>query len=260
MKVRRSSGFTLIELLLAAAAAALILGVLVHVYSDAIRLRRAAGEHTRAARLEARAINFIRSDLRNARLSGGKMAVTLDTGDTATHSQFPGGLRFNTTTGRINEDEFGPELQQVEYYISADAESGEQKYGVLKRAINRTLLGTLTDPEGEETMLKGVESMEVGFFDGSQWQDSWDTSSSTTSSASSSSSTSTSGPATPLAIRVRLMLAPDARPGSNRRMIEVLVPWTMQANAAPPNLPAPDPADGSGTGTGTGSGTGGAAK
>jgi hypothetical protein len=194
--------------------------------------------------------------LRNARLSGGKMAVTLDTGDSATHSQFPGDLRLNTTTGRINEDKFGPELQQVEYYITADSDAPDQKYGVLKRSINRTLLGTLDEPDGEETILSGVESMEVGFFDGSQWQETWDTSSSGTSSASSStSSTSSTEPAVPHAIRVRLVLAPDARPGTTRRMIEVLVPWTTQPNIAPPDLP-PTTA----TGTDTAPATGGGAK
>jgi type II secretory pathway component PulJ len=272
----RTKAFTLIEMLLAAAGAAIILAVLVSVYGRAVHLRNTSAEHTRASRVEARAISVIRNDLRNAWLSGGKMAVTLDTGDSSSHSQFPGDLRFNTTTGRINEDTFAPELQQVEYYIGQDPDSPDQKSGALKRAVNRTLLGTLDQPDAEETILSGVESMDVGFFDGSQWQTTWDTSSSGTgsssSSSSSTSSTTSSGPAIPLAIRVRLALAPDARPGTTRRIIEVLVPWTTQANPAPPNLPANTDADdgssspssgkstGAGTGTGAGASTGGGAK
>ena len=156
--------------------------MLVNVYGRAVHLRNTSAEHTRASRVEARAISVIRNDLRNARLSGGKMAVTLDTGDSTAHSQFPGDLRFDTTTGRINEDTFAPELLQVEYYITPDSDSPDQKYGALKRAVNRTLLGTMDQPDAEETILSGVESMDVGFFDGNQWQTTWDTSSSGTGS------------------------------------------------------------------------------
>lgn len=237
--LRSQRGFTLIEMLLAAAAAAVILAVMVNVYGRTVKLRNTSNEHTRASRLEARAIGVLRDDLRNARLSGGKMATKLDTGDTSAHTQFPGGLRFTTTSGRVNEDKFGPELQQVEYYIEADGESTDQKYGSLMRAVNRTLLGTLDQPDGVETVLTGVEAMEVGFYDGSQWQETWDTSNSGTSTTSTATAAASTGPAIPLAIRVRLTLAAEAHPGSARRMIEVLVPWTTQANPAPANLPEP---------------------
>lgn len=279
---RAPRAFTLIEMLLAAAGAALILGVLVNVYGQAVHLRNNSAAHTRSSRLEARAIRLLREDLRNAWLSGGKLAATLDVGDTTRQSRFPGDLRFDTTTGRIDEDTFSPELQEVEYYIADDPDSPDQKSGVLKRTVTRTLLATVPAPEGEETLLAGVEAMEVGFFDGNEWQPTWDVSSSGTNGAGASSAsastatTSSTAPAAPLAIRVRLTLTPNARPGMARRMIEVIAPWPTQVNAPPANItpPAtppgtnppstPSPSTGTGTGsgagTGSGTGTGGAAK
>lgn len=213
---RVHAGFTLIEMLMAAAAGALILAVLVNVYGRAIKLRNTSAEHTRESRLEARAVTVLRNDLRNARLSGGVMAATLESGagSAGTSSRFPGNLRLDTTTGTINEDNFAPELQEVEYYIGEDPSSTDGKSGALKRTINRNILATSPEIDREETILTGVEAMEVSFFDGTNWQEGWQV--------------DPDNLTLPTAIRVRLTLATDAHPGSSRKTIEVLVPWTMQ--------------------------------
>ena len=224
---RSHPGFTLIELLMAAAAGALILAVLVNVYARTIKIRNQATEHLRESRLEARAISIIRNDLVNARLSGGVMAATLESGQQNTNSKFPGDLILDTTTGTINEDTFSPELQEIEYYIGDDPSSPGSSSGALKRAISRNILAITPQVDKEETLLTGITAMEVAFFDGSNWQDTWDT----TDASTSTDPTATVG--VPTAIRLRFTLSPEAHPAMNRKTIEVIVRWTTQPNSAP---------------------------
>ena len=229
---RSRAGFTLIEMLMAAAAGALILAVLVNVYGRAIKVRNASTEHLRESRLEARAYRVIRNDLLGARLSGGVMAATLQSGQQNANSKFPGDLVFDTTSGVIDEDNLAPELQEIEYYIGDDPSSPGGKAGALKRAISRNILAITPQVDKEETLLTGVTAMEVAFFDGTNWQDDWQTTSSDGSNSIS----------IPTAIRLRFTLSPESHPATTRKTIEVLVPWTTKV-AIPP-APTTTPATG----------------
>ena len=67
----------------------------------------------------------------------------------------------------------------------------------------------------EEPLLAGVESLEVSFYDGSDWQDSWEV--------------TVDDKTLPEAVRVRLHLARKAAGDFVPAPIEVLVPWTVEA-------------------------------
>lgn len=243
----RPRGFTLIELLLSAAAGALILSVMVNVYASALRQRNAANNHLRESRLQARAVQIIQNDLRHARLSGGLMAKTLDTASTNTRSRFPGNLRFTTASAGLGEDQLQGDLREVEYYIAADETANDGKSGKLVRTVNHALLNNVTEEYPEETILRGVESLEISFYDGSNWTDTW--------------TVDPTNLLVPAGIRLRIGLSAEAHPDTSRRTIEVLVPWNT-AVAIPPVATTTDPSadaasgDGGGTGTGAGTGTG----
>ena len=91
------------------------------------------------------------------------------------------------------------------------------KAGQLVRTVERNLLATLPETPPEEPLLSGVSSMEVEFYDGQSWKDSWEV--------------TTEDQTLPQAVRVRLLLASEAGEIAPAPL-EVLVPWTTQAATA----------------------------
>jgi prepilin-type N-terminal cleavage/methylation domain-containing protein len=257
MKRSRShagKGFTLIEILLASAAAALILAALYGVFQHAVKLRDSATQRIRDLRLRARAANTIRNDLRNALVSGGLFASIVQ-GDTAgtdgANSELPGYLKLTTTTAKDTADDLYGDVEEVEYYIVRDT-SGVTVGGGgnLVRAVTRDLLQTSDQPQvDEQQILTGVQTLEVSFYDGSNWQSSWAFNSADSASTSSTSSATTSGSnggstnaeTLPLAIRVDIQQDPPTVGASTPPPLEIMVPWTTQPFTSPTPAPSASP-------------------
>ena len=208
--------FTLIELVVAMAACAVILAAVYGVFSRAVHLRDEATVRIREARVRARAAAMLRNDLRNARVSGGTLAATLEGSRAGQSGNFPGYLRFTTTTAQdiVQDAQEIPagDVQRVEYYIASDPGASDRKAGRLVRTVAIDPLATVEQAPPEEPLLPGIESMEVAFYDGSAWQESWNYEESKT---------------VPEAVRVRLQPAANES-GAKPAPIEVLVPWTTQ--------------------------------
>ena len=257
------SGFTLIEILLASVVAAMILAALYGVFQHAIHLRDSADQRIRDARLRDRAAAVIRNDLRNALISVGLFASIVQGDSDATDgasAALPGYLKMTTTTGKDTEDALYGDVEQVEYYVVKSATGASTDGGGdLVRAVTRDLMDS--NPEvDEQDILTGVQSFQVAFYDGSNWQSSWEfntadnsSSSSSTGSASSSSSSSSSSSAStsgsngasetlPLAIRVDVQMATPAADGATPPPpIEVMVPWGTMPFTSPTPSPTASP-------------------
>jgi type II secretory pathway component PulJ len=208
-------GFTLIEIMVASIGAAMIMVAIYGVFYNAVKMRDNATARTRESRLRARAVNIIRDDLRGALISGGTFATTLEGGSgTSSESSFPGYLKISCTTGKDTDNALYGDVQQVEYYI-ADDKTGAAgaNAGALVRTITRDLLATVQQDTPEQQLLPGVKSMDVAFYDGQNWQESWQY--------------STTATTLPEAVRVRIQQAAsqdDPAPAP----LEILVPWATQ--------------------------------
>ncbi|MDB6171408.1 MAG: hypothetical protein JWL59_719 [Chthoniobacteraceae bacterium] len=219
---QRGAGFTLIELVLSLAACAILMAAIYSVFSKAIHLRNEATERTRLSRIRARAESVLRNDLKNARVSGGTLAATLvgsrePDSKSGRQSNFPGYLKFTTTTATDNgELEYvNGELLQVEYYIANDPNSAtDLKSGILVRTTDQALLATTRTDPPEQTLLAGVDSMELSFYDGQTWRDTWTVTEAETDKT------------LPQAVRVTIHLATAG--DRIQPPIEVVVPWTTQ--------------------------------
>jgi type II secretion system protein J len=215
--MKRASAFTLLEMTLALAASTIILAAIFGIFSKAIHMRDDATARVRAARLKTRAVNVLRNDLANARVSAitdpaastttSIFANSLEGSQQSHGGSFPGYLKFTTTTQADDSDGPSADVQKVEYYIVNDPDAQDRKTGLLVRTTNRDLLATTVPQLPEESLLSGVVSMEVFFYDGTEWKNSW--------------AIPDTDQALPQAVRVRLQMA-DAMP------IEVQVPWTTQ--------------------------------
>jgi hypothetical protein len=107
----------------------------------------------------------------------------------------------------------------VEYYIVTDAASPDRNAGLLVRAVDRNLLAADSrKSRQEEALLPGIESMDVSFYDGDSWKDSWEV--------------TEDDKTVPQAIRVRLQPSGGTARERKPAAIEVLVPWTTQVVAA----------------------------
>ena len=212
--MKRAHAFTLIEMLVALAACAIILAAVYGVFSRAVHLRDNATHRTREVRVRAHAASILRNDLRNALVSGGTFAATLQGSQEGHGAGFPGYLKFTATTARDADDEFGGDVQEIEYFIARDPDAADQKAGVLVRTINRDLLTTTKQTPPEERVLAGVEAMEVSFYSGSAWKTSWEV--------------TTDSKTLPEAVRVSIQPVADAD-GIKPAAIEVLVPWVTQS-------------------------------
>jgi hypothetical protein len=113
------------------------------------------------------------------------------------------------------------------------------------RAVTRDLLDSNAQAE-EQQVMSGVQSLEVSFYDGANWQTSWEfnTADNTTTSGSSSASTSGSSgnvETLPEAIRVDIQQVPATAGGAEPAPLEILVPWTTQPYTSPTPAPSASP-------------------
>jgi uncharacterized membrane protein YgcG len=164
----------LIEVLVAAVATAILMVALYGVFSRGVSLRDDATARLQEVRLKDRALQLLRDDIRHGLVTGARMAASLEGSVDSPVSRFPGYLRFTTTTGPTTREAFYGDLQEVEYYIAEDPWSTNQRSGALVRTLNRTLLAQVREEPREEVLLRGVEALEIRFFDGNNWLDSWE--------------------------------------------------------------------------------------
>ena len=278
--MKSRGGFTLLEILLAAVAAALVLTAVYGIFQQAVRVRDSATRRVRDSRGRLRAEKILRADLGSAFVSGGLLASVLqgdsaspdngsaNNGNTATAntshadaSNLPGYLRFTTTTAR-NDAATGlyGDVQQVEYYIARDPNAaGDSGSGLLVRSVTRDLLSAASglpvaaaspsnngtaSTSTETTVLPAVQSFQVAFYDGANWQTSWQFSklsqliapaasaSSTSSTAATAAQVTTGQTSLPDAVRVDIQQAPATPGGPLPPPLEILVPWTTQPYVA----------------------------
>jgi type II secretion system protein J len=107
----------------------------------------------------------------------------------------PVSVEMFTATGALSERQPWGEIQRVTYGLKNPTDArraGKELY----RTVRRNLLSTSAPEVEEQLMLDGVESLRVSCYDGSQWQESWDT--------SNQSAVNTN---LPLAVRVEIKLS-----------------------------------------------------
>ena len=212
----KSQGFTLIEILLAVGIFAIVLFAMNTVFFSALRLERATTRAMDARQPLNQAFATLRRDLLNAVqpltnstllprnfISGGR------SGGLGTAQA--GGLEFYTATGLISDDAPWGDVQKVRYELVPAANPTASQGQELVRVVTRNILATTTEDEEEQLLMSDVESVEFLCYNGTDWRSTWDT--------------SAADVGLPLAVRIRVQLAPE-NPGAkiSREPIELFVP------------------------------------
>jgi type II secretion system protein J len=219
-------GFTLLELLLATAIGAVVLLVINATFFGALRLHNTTHEKIDDALVVERTLSIVRKDLAgimippNPQATATKLSGQLTTDVSSANDLDNSAERItpdiSTNSGRIDGWTPFADVQRVSYYLSPAADGGPTKD--LVRVLTRNLLPAIEATTENQTLLTGVNSAAIAYFDGENWLDTWD-----------SITTST----LPVAIKFTLVLAPRDRNPSRPEPapIDLIVPVLVKTSA-----------------------------
>ncbi|HEV7928153.1 MAG TPA: type II secretion system protein GspJ [Verrucomicrobiae bacterium] len=212
--------FTLIELLLAVSIMAIIMVAINGVFMTALRMRDTAVNSLETTLPVEQALSVLQNDLANVICS------------TNTNGIFFGPLQSINQTN-ILPNQIGPDfycsngeldgvtpwgnMQKIDYLLAAPT-NGSRGPGLdLIRAVTRNLLplSQPTQPDEKHTILSGVQSLMFFYYDGTQWDQTWDTTQETN---------------LPYAIKVQIHMAPVRGASVQAAPLELVVPLDVLLN------------------------------
>jgi len=219
----RTRGFTLLEVLIAVMVFAIVLAAASSVFYGALHLRNGITESLEQALPVQRALSVIQRDLANLAVPGGTLSGAFQTTSITNVVGGQSSPDFYTTTGFIDQTSPWAEIQRVSY-ILVDRANRAAAGKDLIRAVTRNLLPATAEEEpAEQWLMGGVQGMAFYYYDGTQWRDSWD---STTADPTTGLTNNL-----PQAIKVQIQLASQqtGRALSAPAPIELVVPIVVQA-------------------------------
>jgi len=227
--VRRKarSGFTLLEVLTATVMFAVIMSALYSVFHGALHLRETAYDAFEKNVPKDYVVEIIKRDLANITVPNGILASVMigERGEKGSLSLDR--LRIHTVTGAVTDRDPWADIQRVEYSLEAGqgaAETGNQSGQSLVRSVTRNLLAPTEENPETQSLLEGVQSLKLTYYDGQDWLDSWDS-----TVRNDSTDTTTLENVLPLAIEVRIDFVPP-EPGQRETLpIELVVPVAAKA-------------------------------
>ena len=245
---RRSGGFTLLELLLAVAAFALVLAAINGVFYGALKLRNKTVAGFDDSLPLQQTLTILKRDLANIVVPGGTLSGTLQTSAnsgmnssssssssaSSSTSSSSSGINASTlvnsgmvlgqssptmytATGSLNETSPFAEVQKVSYQLVSSTNLSSTGRDLV-RSVTRNLLPTLQDQAVKQYLLTNVLSITFRFHDGTQWRDSWD-------------STTADSARLPHAIKVQLQMAAELSARTLPAPVELVVPLLVDGGS-----------------------------
>jgi len=212
-------GFTLLEVILAMAVCAIALAAINGVFFGALRLRETtlhAVDESQPAQL---ALTTLQRDLASAMppTTNGYMSGDFRVGDiTSLGLNQNVSIEMYTTIGALHDDAPWSEIQRVTYELRPSAGNGGGRGQDLVRSVTRDVLATITPVPEDQWMMGHVQNLMFDCYDGTQWRNSWDTTSGDTN--------------LPVAVRVTIQLAGESPDDPRaREPIVLFVPIDSEA-------------------------------
>jgi type II secretion system protein J len=212
-----NSAFTLLEVLIATFIAAIVLAAMNATFYAALHLRTVTNNLVENSIPMNHAASILKADLRGTLITGGTMAISIESPGTESGNNQPTDLDIYTTTGVLHDDLPWGDVQKVSYLLKNPTTPSNFGGKDLVRAVTRNLLASSQPDLAEQPLLSGVSSVTFTFYDGANWQTTWD-------------STSAVIPA-PQAIKVHVEFANNNSTGQGRLPLEVLIPVDDQVSS-----------------------------
>ena len=181
----------MLEILAATTIYTMLIAALCTVMSGAFKLREKTFEALETGLPGGYAVTILKRDLTAIAGPSGLLAGPLIGEMEESGSLREDSIEFRTASGIVKDSVPWGDIQQIEYYLAETEEtSGTEEGSDFVRAVTRNLLASTTEDPEEELLLDGVQALEFNYYDGEDWQDSWDS--------------TTMGDEMPEAIRVRI--------------------------------------------------------
>jgi type II secretion system protein J len=218
IKTNNRHAFTLIEMILAIGVSAIVLVAVTTALFAALRLRDATSDVVDAAAPLDQTVTFLRRDLQCAMTPTNGTTKVLSGDFKVGNVSSPGvsepvAIEMFTATGALGVSAPWGDIQRVTYELKTPTDRSTVGQDLV-RSVTRNLL-TLTTPDvDDQLMMSGVASIKCSCYDGTQWQDTWDTTSLTSVNTN-----------LPLAVRVNIQMAGNL----NSQPIQIVVPIDSQS-------------------------------
>jgi type II secretion system protein J len=220
IKNQNQSAFTLIELLLAVSIMSIILVAINGMFFTALHLRNTAVNAIEASLPVEQALDVIQHDLANIICSTNTNSVfmaPLITANPTNAQPNQVGPDFYTSGGELDGMTPWGCMQKVDYVLAAPTNGYRGPGRDLIRAVTRNLLPMSQPslPDEKHTLLSGVQSLSFLYYDGTQWDQNWDTTQQTN---------------LPVAIKVQIFMAQTPGASVRNQPLELVVPVDVLLN------------------------------
>ena len=193
---RQSCGFTLLEMILATGMTAVLAGSLYATLHTAFKARRSLTAALDPVRRAELALELLREDLQSAMVPRGLLAGPLLGEDSVDNSgRANDSVSVHCAVGASDQSGAPGDIRMVEL-VCETPDGTDQK--CLVRYLTANLLASQAEEPAYEVICRGIHAFDVRYFDGIDWQDSWDS--------------VAQGDVLPLAVEVTIQLAPDEDP------------------------------------------------
>lgn len=187
---KKKQAFTLLEVLLAFAMFALLVTALQSLLFSSFRLVDRANQTSNRISTRAYVENILRRDLISTVTPGGilqgEMICSSERGMQSQQDRF----EFYTASNPLNMHLPWSDVQKVIYSVQPAQRSDGTRSQALVRTTVNNLLTTTQETSSQEYLMPDVNRLEFSFFDGSVWQQAWDS--------------TIQDPSMPIAIRARV--------------------------------------------------------
>ena len=187
----RKRGFTLLELLVAISLMALLAGSLYGSLFVGFKAHRAATAAVEPARTAALALELLQQDFDAALPPTGVLAGAF-TGAAGTATGESGTLSFFSGAHAPNAGETACDIRKVDLSVET---LPNESLPVLMRRVTTNLLAANDPVVREQVLCRRIRTFSLRYYDGSVWQDMWDSTG--------------QGNLLPVAVEVTLEFAPD---------------------------------------------------
>jgi prepilin-type N-terminal cleavage/methylation domain-containing protein len=169
---RKSRAFTLLELLAATAMTAVLAGSLYATLHTAFKARDTATAAVEQMRKAELAVELIRADIESAVVPRGILAGAFLGEDGLDAAGRPAdSLLLHCTADGAADTEGAGDIRMVE--LACQPADGGEGMAVV-RLLTLNLLATQLAEPAEEVLCRRVRSFDLKYFDGMDWQDTWD--------------------------------------------------------------------------------------
>lgn len=168
-------GFTLLEMLAATAMVAVLAGSLYASLHIAFKARASALSSVETVRKCNLCMELIGEDLRSAMVPNGVLAGEfVGSGGADVSGAGADLLSFYAATADVEPAVGTGDVSQIAYTCEMASDTGGGEGLLLVRRVTANLLAPRTAEPRQEVLCRGLRALWLRYYDGSAWQDNWD--------------------------------------------------------------------------------------